>query len=226
MKLIVCLIKICFCLALVICQIKLYAKNPVNKDPFKCYTAFVVNGKIVDGKGNGLSGATIMQKEHSNATTTAADGSFSITSQEESAVLVVSYVGFQSKEVLVKATTGNIIVMLSPVAGAMEDVIVIGYGTQKKQLSTSAVATVKSEQLTAVHAANISNSLAGRATGIMTRANGGRPGADNATLYVRGLATPGTTVNGVTYNTTPLIVVDGIIRNNINEVDTNNIENV
>ena len=226
MKLIVCLIKICFFIVLVTCHITSYAKKPINKGLSKTYTAFVVNGKIVDGKGNGLSGASIMQKDHSNGTTTAADGTFTLTIQEESAVLVVSYVGFQSKEVLVKPGTANIIVMLSPVAGSMEDVIIIGYGTQKKQLSTSAVATVKSEQLTAVPAANISNSLAGRATGVMTRANGGRPGADNATLYVRGLATPGTTVNGVTYNTTPLIVVDGIIRNNINEVDPNNIENV
>ena len=104
-----------------------------------------------------------MQKAHSNGTTTAADGTFSITIQSASAVLVISHVGFQSKEVLVKAGTANIIVELRPGVGLMEDVIVIGYGTQKKQLSTSAVATVKSEQLTAVPAANISNSLAGRA---------------------------------------------------------------
>jgi hypothetical protein len=223
MKLTDCPIKIYFFLAFVTCQITLYA-NPIYNARSTTYTAFVVNGKVVDGKGNALPGASIIQKEHTNAITTAADGSFSITIQSASAVLVISYVGFQSKEVLVKAGTGDIIVALSPVVGSMEDVIVIGYGTQKKQLSTSAVATVKSEQLTAVPAANISNSLAGRATGVMIRANGGRPGADNATLYVRGLATTGTTVNNVTYNTTPLIVVDGIIRNNINEVDPNNIE--
>jgi TonB-linked SusC/RagA family outer membrane protein len=226
MKLTDCLIKICFFLICITCQITLYAKIPVNKDRSTSYTAFVVNGKVVDGKVNGLPGASIMQKEHSNATTTAANGSFSITIQEESAVLVISHIGFQSKEVIVKAGTADIVVQLSPGVSSLEDVIVIGYGTQRKQLSTSAVATVKGQQLTAVPAANISNTLAGRATGIMTRANGGRPGADNATIYVRGLATTGTTVNGVTYNTTPLIVVDGIIRNNINEVDPNNIESV
>jgi TonB-linked SusC/RagA family outer membrane protein len=228
MKRIDCLIKICFFLAFVTCQITLFAKNSINKhrSTTYTYTAFVVNGKVVDDKGNALSGASIVQKEHSNATTTAADGSFSITIQEASAVLVISYIGFQSKEVLVKAETADIVVALSPGISSLEDVIVIGYGTQRKQLSTSAVATVKGEQLTAVPAANISNTLAGRATGVVTRANGGRPGADNATIYVRGLATTGTTVNGVTYNTTPLIVVDGIIRNNINEVDPNNIESV
>jgi TonB-linked SusC/RagA family outer membrane protein len=226
MKRIDCLIKICFFLAFVTCQITLFAKNSINKDRSGTYTAFVVNGKVVDGKGNALSGASIIQKEHANATTTAADGRFSITIQEDSAVLMISYVGFQSKEVIVKAGTTDIVVALSPGVSSLDDVIVIGYGTQRKQLSTSAIATVKGDQLTAVPAANISNTLAGRATGIMTRANGGRPGADNATIYVRGLATAGTVVNGVTYNTTPLIVVDGVIRNNINEVDPNNIESV
>ena len=73
---------------------------------------------------------------------------------------------------------------------SLEDVIVVGYGTQKKLISTAAVSSVKGEQLAAVPAANISNSLAGRATGIITRANGGRPGADNQTIYIRGQATP------------------------------------
>jgi TonB-linked SusC/RagA family outer membrane protein len=226
MKRIDCLIKICFLLAFVTCQITLFAKNAVNKNRSTTYTAFVINGKVVDGQGNALSGASIVQKERSNATTTAADGSFSLTIQEKSAVLVISYIGFQTREVSVKAGTADLVIALSPGVSSLEDVIVIGYGTQRKQLSTSAVASVKGEQLTAVPAANISNTLAGRATGVMTRANGGRPGADNATIYVRGLATTGTTVNGVTYNTTPLVVVDGVIRNNINEVDANNIESV
>jgi len=188
--------------------------------------SLTVNGKVVDGKGNGLQGASVIQKGYSNATTTGADGSFSITIQQKSAVLVVSYVGFQPKEVSVRAGAPDITVELTPGINSLEDVIVIGYGTQRKQLSTSAVARVKGEQLVAVPDANISNSLAGRATGIITRSTGGRPGSDNATLYVRGVATMGTTVNGVTYNTTPLIVVDGVIRNNINEVDPNNIESV
>ncbi|AEV98771.1 SusC/RagA family TonB-linked outer membrane protein [Niastella koreensis] len=226
MKLTDCFPKTYLLLAFAICQLSLYAKDPVNKHHSATYTAFTVNGKVVDGKGNGLAGASIVQKEHSNATTTNANGDFSITIQEESAILVISYIGFQSKELAVKAGTANLVVQLSPGISSLEDVIVIGYGTQKKQLSTSAVATVKSEQLTTVPAANISNSLAGRATGVMTRANGGQPGSDNATIYVRGIATTGTTVNNITYNTTPLIVVDGIIRNNINEVDPNNIESV
>lgn len=220
MKRIDCHARCWLLLALILCQATSFANHPPS--PF----AFTVKGKVLDDKGNALSGASVVQKGASNATTTAADGSFSITIQDKSATLVVTYVGFQIKEVAVKSETTDLTITLTPGINSLEDVIVIGYGTQKKQLSTAAVARVKGEQLATVPAANISNSLAGRATGVITRANGGRPGADNATIYVRGIATTGTTVNGVTFNTTPLIVVDGVIRNNINEVDPNNIESV
>jgi TonB-linked SusC/RagA family outer membrane protein len=226
MRLFDCHIKIYVLFVFLTCQVTLFAKNPINEHNPTSYTAFVVSGKVVDGAGKGLFGASVMQKGSSNATITSADGNFSITIQEKSAVLVVSFIGFQSKEVAVQDNVSDLIIELSPGNSSLEDVIVVGYGTQKKRLSTSAVSTVKGEQLTVVPAANISNTLAGRTTGVITRSNGGRPGADNATIYIRGIATTGTVVNGVTFNTTPLIVVDGIIRNNINEVDPNNIETV
>lgn len=218
MKRIDCRILICIFLAFITCQVSLFAKGPVHKKHGAAFTAFVVNGKIVDERGSGLPGASILQKGTTNATTSAPDGSFTINIQETSAVLVISFVGFQNKEVSVNAAATDLVISLSPVVGSLEDVIVVGYGTQRKQLSTAAVSRVKGEQLAAVPAANISNMLAGRATGIITRANGGRPGADNATLYVRGIATTGTA--------TPLVVVDGVIRNNINEIDPNSIDNV
>ncbi|HEY6899543.1 MAG TPA: carboxypeptidase-like regulatory domain-containing protein, partial [Puia sp.] len=226
MKRIDCRIKLWVFLAFILCRITSFAGDPGNGNHLPSPFAFTVNGRVVDGKGNGLQGATVMQKGSSNATTTGADGGFSITIQQRSAVLVVSYVGFQPKEFSVKAGTTDVTIELTPGANSLEDIIVVGYGTQRKVLSTAAVARVKGEQLAAVPNANISNSLAGRATGIITRSNGGRPGADNSTIYVRGVATTGTTINNVTYNTTPLIVVDGVIRNNINEVDPNNIESV
>src|SRR5688572_19326731 len=131
MKLIDCRIKICVFLVFITCQVTLFAKEPGNKNRQQVATAFVVNGKVVDGKGNGLPGASVMQKGQPTATTTAADGSFSITIQEKSAVLVISFVGFQSREVLVNAGTSDIVVELSPSANSLEDVIVVGYGTQR-----------------------------------------------------------------------------------------------
>jgi TonB-dependent SusC/RagA subfamily outer membrane receptor len=219
MKLIDCCIRLCLFLAFITCQVTLFAKSPGNDNRPPASAVFVVNGKIVDAAGNGLVGASVFEKGNSkNAVTSAEDGSFSITIQQKSAVLVITFVGFQTKEVLAQEGSSDLVVELSPIASSLEDVIVIGYGTQRKQLSTAAVSRVKGEQLAVVPAANISNTLAGRATGIITRANGGRPGADNATLYVRGIATTG--------NAAPLIVVDGVIRNNINEVDPNSIESV
>jgi TonB-linked SusC/RagA family outer membrane protein len=182
------------------------------------FAAFNVRGKVIDQNGNGLGGATIVEKGRRNATTTAPDGSFNINIRGQEAVLLFSYVGFLSKEIPVKDATSDLVVQLTANSVSMEDVIVVGYGTQRKIISTAAVATVKGEQLASVPAANISNGLAGRATGIITRATGGRPGADNQTIYIRGQATTG--------NTNPLIVVDGIPRNNINEIDPNNIETV
>jgi TonB-linked SusC/RagA family outer membrane protein len=203
------LFKHCFFLFLITCCLTSFANDPY---------AFTVRGKVVDDKGAGLSGATITEKGQLNATTSGNDGSFSITIQGQSAVLVVSYVGLESREIPVNSTTTAVNVQLNPVMSSLEDVIVVGYGTQRRSVSTVAVSSVKGEQLASVPAANISNALAGRATGIITRANGGRPGADNATIYVRGIATLGTA--------TPLVVVDGVIRNNINEIDPNNIADV
>jgi TonB-linked SusC/RagA family outer membrane protein len=203
------LLKHCLFLFLITCCLASFANDPY---------AFTVRGKVVDDKGAGLSGATITEKGQLNATTSDNDGSFSITIQGQSAVLVVSYVGLESREIPVNSTTTAVNVQLNPVMSSLEDVIVVGYGTQRRSVSTVAVSSVKGEQLASVPAANISNALAGRATGIITRANGGRPGADNATIYVRGIATLGTA--------TPLVVVDGVIRNNINEIDPNNIADV
>ncbi len=211
--------KTCFFLLMIACCFTSFAKDPINKNRTAASSyAFTVSGKVIDDNGKGLAGATISEKGNTNSTVTGADGGFSINLQGQSAVLVVSYVGFTIKEIPVSGANSNLTVQLSAVSNSLEDVIVVGYGTQRKLTSTSAVSSVKGAQLSTVPAANISNSLAGRATGIITRANGGRPGADNATIQIRGAATTGATA--------PLIVVDNVIRNNINEIDPNNIETV
>ena len=203
-----------------------FSKDPAREKTIEGPNAFIVSGKVIDATGNGLANATVTEKGNSNATSTGKDGSFSITVQGQSTVLLISFVGFETKEVAVNGARTDLSIQLTPIVGSLQDVVVVGYGTQKKLTSTGAVSSVKGAQLAAVPAANISNGLAGRASGVLIRANGGRPGADNATIFIRGIATTGTVVNGVTINQTPLIVVDGVIRNNINEVDPNNIESV
>jgi TonB-linked SusC/RagA family outer membrane protein len=199
-----------FLFFLITCCATAFAKSPT---PY----AFTVKGRIIDKNEIGLSGATVSEKGTTNSTSTAADGSFTINLSQP-ATLVVTYVGYEAKEIFVRGATSDLTITLSAVSGSMESVVVVGYGTQRKLISTAAVSTVKGEQLAQVPAANISNSLAGRTTGIITRANGGRPGADNQTIFIRGQATTG--------NSSPLVVVDGIPRNNINEIDPNTIESV
>ena len=212
------LLKPLFFLLLVTCYVTSFAHDPITKNRIPAPNDFTVRGKVVDDKGNGLLGATVAEKGHNNSTATTVDGSFSINLQGQSAVLVVSYVGFLVREVSVTNATSNLTIQLSSTDASLDAIVVVGYGTQRKLLSTSAISTVKGAELSKVPAANISNTLAGRATGIITRANGGRPGADNATITIRGAATTGATA--------PLIVVDNVIRNNINEIDPNNIESV
>jgi TonB-linked SusC/RagA family outer membrane protein len=210
--------RLCIFLLLLACYSTSFANDPINKNRTTNSYAFTVKGKVVDDAGKGLAGATVSEKGTTNSTATGGDGSFTINVQGQSAVLVVSYVGYTIKEVSVSSATSDLSIALSAVGSSLEDVIVVGYGTQRKQNTTSAISTVKGSELSKVPAANISNTLAGRATGVITRANGGRPGADNATITIRGAATTGASA--------PLIVVDNVIRNNINEIDPNNIETV
>jgi len=207
------LIKHCLFLLMVTGSVTAFANHFIGSP-----NAFTVRGRVVDQNGNGLGGATVAEKGQANNTLTTADGSFGITIQGQSAVLVVSYVGFQGKEVSVNGATSNLLVQLTANISSLDSVIVVGYGTQRRSLSTVSVSSVKGEQIAAVPAANFTNTLAGRTTGILTRSNGGRPGADNAQIFIRGIATTG--------NASPLIVVDNVIRNNINEIDNNNIASV
>lgn len=212
------LIKNCLLLLLICCQLTLFAKAPKKNHHSPNPYAFTVKGRVIDERGDGLSGATVSQRGHSNTISTLGDGSFSINIQQESAILIVSYVGYLTKEIPVRNATTDLVIQLNSNVASLDSVIIVGYGTTRRSVSTVAISSVKGEQLAAVPAANITNGLAGRVTGILTRANGGRPGADNATIYVRGIATTG--------DAAPLVVVDGVPRNNINEVDPNNIANV
>ncbi len=178
----------------------------------------IVNGRVLDAKSQPLAGATVAEKGGKRSVLTTNDGSFNI-SVPGNAVLVVSYVGYQSQEIATSASSKDIVVQLSSTAGSLDTVmVVVAYGTQRKISSTAAISSVKGEELTKSPVANVSNSIVGRVPGVSMRANGGQPGSDNPDIHIRGIATTG--------NSAPLVVVDGIIRNSINEVDPNAIASV
>ena len=160
-----------------------------------------VTGKIVDDKGAPLSSVSILVKGTSRGTTTDQNGVFTITVPDDNAVLIVSYVGYQTKEV----TVGNQAdLSITLVAGGeqLSDVVVVGYGTQKKVTVTGAVAQVKGNELAKSPTVNLSNSLAGRLPGITAVNSSGEPGYDGSAIRVRGTNSLG--------NTSALIVIDGV----------------
>ncbi|MCL6525228.1 MAG: TonB-dependent receptor, partial [Thermoflavifilum sp.] len=109
-------------------------------------------------------------------------------------------------------------IQLHSTATGLNQVVVVGYGTQRKVSLTGSIANVKGEEVAESPVPNISNAIVGRVSGMMMVAQGGQPGADNPQLYIRGIGTTG--------NNAPLIVVDGVIRSDINQIDPNSIESI
>jgi len=160
-----------------------------------------VTGKVTDEKSSPLSNVSIVVKGTSKGVTSDLNGNFSITVPDNNAVLVVSYVGYKTKEVPVGGQT-NLTVTLAASSEQLTDVVVVGYGTQKKVTVTGAVSAVKGAELVKSPAVDLSNSLAGRLPGLVVIQQSGEPGSDAATITIRGTNTLG--------NSSPLVVIDGV----------------
>lgn len=177
----------------------------------------IVTGKVVDGKGQPVDGASIMEKGSSNAVITKVDGSFSITVSSNDATLVISHVGFKTKEVkLDGAVTVNI--ELESIATDMDEVVVIGYGTQRKRDLTGSVASVSGKQIAAVPVANAAQALQGKLPGVNVVAQDGRPGA-SISIRVRG-------GGSISQSNEPLFIVDGFPVGSITDIPPSQIESI
>ncbi|WP_168796422.1 TonB-dependent receptor [Flagellimonas onchidii] len=175
-----------------------------------------VSGQVVDDTGEPLPGASIIEKGTTNGTQTDFDGNFSISVADENATLVISYIGFATQEVSIAGQT-NITVTLVEDAAGLDEVVVVGYGSQSKRDLTGAVSTVSTDEITKIAAANSTALLQGRAAGVRVEANGGAPG-DGVSVIIRGTGTFG--------NDQPLYVVDGNIVDEISYLNPNDIENI
>jgi TonB-linked SusC/RagA family outer membrane protein len=158
-----------------------------------------VTGKVVT-RDSALSGVSVMVKGTNTGTTTDAKGFYSIN-VSPSSTLVFSFIGFTDQEFLVNKQT-EINVNMGSAVNQINEVVVVGYNTQKKATMTGSVSVVKGNDIVKSPQANLSNSLAGRASGIILNNRSGEPGYDGSSIYVRGLATTG--------NNDVLIVVDGV----------------
>ncbi|RYE32648.1 MAG: SusC/RagA family TonB-linked outer membrane protein [Sphingobacteriaceae bacterium] len=188
--------------------------------------AIPIRGKVTDPKGTPLAGVSVIEKGTRNGTVTDVNGTYKLSVAGKQSVLTFRFIGFGSQDLDVGNKT-VINVSLVEANAQLNEVVVVAYGTQKKASVTGAISSVKGTELAQAPVANISNSIAGRVTGVVARqTGGGQPGNDNTTFSVRGINTISTATGTTNINNSPLIVVDGIIRNNINQIDPNSIESV
>jgi len=180
-----------------------------------------ITGKVTDESGQPLIGVSVMEKETTgpatNGTVTDLDGFYSIAPKKAQGELVFSYIGMNSAVKSFKAIS-VINVRLTSSAISMDEVVVVGYGSQPKVSVVGAISTVTTKDLVQSPAANLSNALAGRLTGLTTVQNTGQPGKDDASLYIRGRST--------WVNASPLFIVDGVERDNFTQVDANEVESI
>lgn len=174
-----------------------------------------VKGQVTDSTGTPLAGATVYVKGTSIATKTDAQGNFTIPA-EKGQVLEISFVGYNNKEVVVREQ-GQLAIALSVMETSLDQLVVIGYGTQKQRDLTGAVSTVKGEEVSKRNEVLLSTSLQGLAPGVAVTRASSIPG-NHATIRVRGITTIG--------DSDPLILVDGVPVDNIDIVNPNDVENI
>lgn len=175
-----------------------------------------VTGVILDETDSPIIGASVMVKGTSTGALTDLDGKFTIAISPGE-TLQVSYIGYETQEVNPGNNT-NISIQLKENINLLNEVVVVGYGTRSKVTLTGAVAAVKGNELVKSPATNIVTSLAGRLPGVIISSRNGDPGGENVKIMIRG--------SGTTGNRDPLIIIDGVERGGLGQLNPNDIENI
>jgi len=197
---------------MVVVQEKLSKPEPGAVEP-----PLVVSGTITGQNGEPLAGASVSEKGSGSSILTKEDGSFSITLTKPNAILVVSYVGYATREIAVNRSTSLNIEML-PTNARMNDVVVIGYGTAKRKDLTGAVASVNNSQIRDLGVTRVDQALLGKVAGVQVKPATGEPGA-SPQIRVRG-------IGSISASATPLYVVDGFPTSSIETLNPNDIESL
>ncbi|GGF22845.1 SusC/RagA family TonB-linked outer membrane protein [Hymenobacter cavernae] len=164
-----------------------------------------VTGKVLDETGAALPGVTVRVKGTTEGTTTSPDGTFTLPTLPENATLILSFVGYKSQEVKA-GRDGTLTVRLAPDQGQLNEVVVVGYGTQQRKNLTGSIVKVDPADTKDIPVGSFDAQLQGKVSGVQISSNSGVPG-QATNVRVRGA----TTING---SNTPLYVVDGVFMNN------------
>lgn len=176
-----------------------------------------VRGRVVDAQGKGIPGVTVRIKGETGGGTTNSNGDFSIAVTSSNAVLVFSFTGFITQEIPVNGQS-TLNVTLQEAVDELAEVLVVGYGTQKKITVTGSISSVNMADMR-TPVASLSNALAGKVAGIISMQSSGEPGYDNSQFTIRGLGT-------FTGNSSPLIIVDGVQRDDVNSAFGGSFNNI
>ena len=196
-----------------------YAALPLSKHIFhhNYYQNGVISGKVTDVEGKLLQGVSISAKGGQQTAITDSNGVFTISVPGSVTILVFAYTGMETQEVRIGGVT-TLSIQLQPRDNALEEVVVVGYGTQKKANLTGSFATISGNKLTERPAPNSVNLLQGRLAGVTVNQNTAEPGKDGGAILIRGRGS----FNGVN---APLVLIDGVI-GSLSNLSPADIENV
>ena len=178
---------------------------------------FKITGNVADNNGEPIIGASVVVNGTKNGTVTDIDGNFTLVSNSETPTLNISYVGFDTQNIKVRPGQ-TIKVTLKENAQSLEELVVVGYGSQKKVNVIGSIATVDSKSLEARSASDVSNMLTGQMSGVTITQTSGNPGQDGGTIRVRGVGSFGATPS-------PLVLVDGM-PGSLSDITPDEIENI
>jgi TonB-linked SusC/RagA family outer membrane protein len=175
-----------------------------------------LNGVVLDENEEPLIGVSVFVPGTNTGVITDFNGKFEISVPNNARELAFSYVGYISRTIQIKNnTTFNVI--LEESSKELQEIVVVGYGVQKKESSVAAISQVKGDALTKVAATNLSSALAGQVSGVSTVQISGKPGDDNAKIYIRGVSS--------WQGNDPLVMVDGVERD-FDQIDPNEVETI
>lgn len=178
---------------------------------------YKITGCVLDNNGEPIIGASVLEQGTKNGTVTDVNGNYILTSTKDNPMLEISYIGFVSQQVKAKGGVATNITMKEN-AQSLEELVVVGYGSQKKENLTGSVSSVSSKELAARPITSVKSGIQGLVPGLQITNSQGRPGEDNTSMTVRGV--------GTLNNSSPYILIDGVESGTMNAIDPNDIESI